>query len=41
MNFLQYADGRNTLEEISKILKINLNLTKKIYRTLKKHHLLS
>lgn len=41
MNFLQYADGSNTIEEISKIIKIRLSLANKIYATLKKYALLS
>ena len=35
MDFLQYADGKNDVEDISKILKINKKLTFKIYKTLK------
>jgi len=39
MNFLQYADGKNTLEKISKKIKINLKQTKNIYIKLKKKKL--
>lgn len=39
MNFLQYADGSNNCREISKYIKLNLNSTMKIYRTLKQYKL--
>ena len=39
MNFLQYADGKNSLEDISKFIKLNYNKTKKIYDLLKKNNL--
>ena len=39
MNFLQYADGKNTLEKISKKIKMNLKITKNIYNKLKKNSL--
>ena len=39
MDFLQYADGKNSLEEISKKIETNFNLTKKIYYKLKKFRL--
>jgi aminopeptidase-like protein len=39
MNFLQYADGNNTLEKISKIIKLKLDTTKKIFFKLKKKKL--
>ena len=39
MNFLQYSDGRDTLEIISKKIKTNLKETKKIYKKLKKFNL--
>ena len=41
MSFLQYADGKNSLNKISKILNINNPLTKKIYIKLKNKKLLS
>ena len=40
MDFLQYADGTNSLEKISKLIKIDLKLTMKIYRLLIKNNLL-
>ena len=39
MDFLQYADGKNDLEIISKKIKINLRVAKKIYILLKKNNL--
>tara|TARA_B110000444_G_scaffold261279_1_gene312295 strand:- start:1076 stop:2416 length:1341 start_codon:yes stop_codon:yes gene_type:complete len=41
MSFLQYSDGKHTLEDISKILNINLSSAKKIYITLKKNSLVT
>ena len=41
MSFLQYADGKNDLDEISKILKLSKNNVFKIYLRLKKFHLIS
>lgn len=35
MDFLQYSDGKNTIEEISKKIKLNLSKVKKIYKLLK------
>ena len=35
MNFLQYSDGKNDLEDISKRLNISMNEVKKIFLTLK------
>ena len=35
MNFLQYSDGANTLEQISDLIKINFKKTKSIYLFLK------
>ena len=40
MNFLQYADGTNSLSEISKLIKISINNTKKIFKILKKYKLI-
>ena len=40
MNFLQYADGNNSLTEISKFLMISINKTKKIFKILKKHKII-
>ena len=39
MDFLQYADGRNDLEAISKLIKIDNFYIKKIYNKLKKEGL--
>ena len=36
MNFLQYADGSNSLHTISKIIKVSMSDTRKIYYMLKK-----
>ncbi len=35
INFLQYADGNNSIEKISKKINLDLNLTKKIFSKLK------
>lgn len=40
MNFLQYADGTNSLEKISDLIKLDLNMVKKINRTLLKNKLI-
>ena len=40
MNFLQFCDGRNDLEDIAKKIKINMNLTKKIHKKLLEHRLI-
>jgi aminopeptidase-like protein len=39
VDFLQYADGSNDLENISKYIRLNLKDTKKIYNILKKKKL--
>lgn len=39
MNFLQYADGKNTLDIISKKIRLNYQLTNKLYKILKKKRL--
>ena len=39
MDFLQYADGKNSLTTISNYIKLKLSLTKKIYILLKKKNL--
>ena len=36
MDFLQYADGKNTIENISREINLNLVNTKKIYKLLKR-----
>ena len=41
MDFLQYADGTNSLKKISELIKIKHQLTKKIFLKLKKHSLIS
>ena len=38
-NFLQYADGKNTIEQICEFLNLKINETEKIYKILKKHKL--
>ena len=40
MDFLQYSDGKNNIEQISKKIKLNIFETKKIYKILKKENLL-
>ena len=34
-NFIQYSDGNNSLEKISKIISIDITETKRIYKILK------
>ena len=41
MNFLQYADGTNSLEKISNLIKLELNSVKKINRILFNNNLLN
>ncbi len=41
MNFLQYADGTNSLEKISNLIKIDLNSVKRIYNILLKNNLIN
>ena len=41
MNFLQYADGKNDLLSISKLIKLKYNETVKIYNQLVKHKLIN
>ena len=40
-NFLQYADGTNSLEKISKLIELDLNVVKKIYSILLKNNLIN
>ena len=40
MDFLQYADGTNSLEKISNLIKLDLNSVKKIYNILFKNNLI-
>ena len=39
MNFLQYADGKNDIFQISKLIKLNNREVLKIYKILKKEKL--
>ena len=39
MDFIQYSDGKNTLEEISKKIDLSIFRTKSIYKLLKKKKL--
>ena len=39
-NFLQYADGSNSLEKISNLIRLDLNIVKKIYKILFKKNLI-
>ena len=41
MDFLQYSDGKNDIEQISKKIKLSLVNTKKIYKLLKRKNLLN
>ena len=41
MNFLQYADGTNSLEKISNLIKLDLKSVRKIYQILFKNFLVS
>ena len=41
MDFLQYADGKNSLREISQIIKLNFANSKKIFKTLLKKKLIT
>ena len=40
-DFLQYADGTNSLEKISKLIKLKLNSVKKIHSLLVKNNLIN
>ena len=39
-NFIQYADGKNDLDSISKYIKLNIRMTQKICKLLLKHKLI-
>jgi aminopeptidase-like protein len=39
MDFLQYADGTNSLEKISNLIKLDLKAVRKIYQILFKNYL--
>ena len=40
MDFLQYADGTNSLQGISKFIMVDYNKAKKIYNILSKNDLI-
>ena len=40
MSFLQFSDGKNDLNKIAHLIKLNLQDTVKVYKTLKKHKLI-
>ena len=40
LNFIQYSNGKNRIEDISNIIKLDLAETKSIYKLLKKKNLL-
>ncbi len=40
MDFLQYSDGSNSLNKISKLINLDIKSTKKIYKILSKNNLL-
>ena len=40
MDFLQYSDGKNDLNDISKLIMYDIKKTKKIYELLKKHKII-
>ena len=40
LNFLQYSDGKKTIEEISKIINLNFKECEKIASILKKNKLI-
>ena len=41
LSFLQYSDGKNSIYKISKLIMLNLNLTKKIYKKLLDHKMIT
>ena len=41
MNFLQYADGKNDLWDISALINVNKKKTLKLFNKLKKQNLIS
>ena len=41
LDFLQYADGTNSLKQISKSIKLSMSKTLNIFRVLKKNKLLN
>ena len=40
MDFLQYANGKNDINDISRIIKISAKLAKKIFMKMKKNNLI-
>ena len=40
LNFIQYSDGTNSLKDISKLIKLPLLKTEKIFLICKRHKLL-
>ena len=40
LSFIQYSDGKNSIEKISKLIKLDLKTTKKIYSKLINHKLI-
>jgi hypothetical protein len=40
MDFIQYSDGTNSIEEISKIIKLDIKKTNKIEQLLKKNKII-
>ena len=40
MDFLQYADGTNSLEKISNLINLDISLVKKKYLKLKKFRII-
>ena len=40
LDFLQYSDGKNNLESISKLIKLDFKATKKCFKILLKHNLI-
>ena len=41
LSFFQYSDGKNSIKKISKLIKLNLKTTKKIYRKLLAHNIIT
>ena len=41
LSFLQYSDGKNSINKISKLIMLNLNKTKKIYKKLLDHKIIT
>ena len=41
LSFIQYSDGKNSVVKISKFIKLNLKTTKKIYKKLLSHKIIT